>query len=460
MRLPARPFWLWFVCLIVSALGSITFAADADWSVGVASVKTTPTKPVILAGYAARTKPHESVDLDLYAKALIIRDRKGSQAVLLTVDLCILPRDVAEPVQKRVAEHAKIDPAAVIISVSHSHSAPAAALAETDIGASTKPVNPTSPNNIEYTQWLQEQLVAVADKALADMKPAKLSWGTGVASFVMNRRQFTDKGVILGVNPRGLVDRSVPVLRIDGEDGKPRAILFGYACHLTTNPSNSLAVSSDYAGYARQHVQQKYPGVEALFMAGCGGDANPYPRQKPTDAAANGDTLGAEVCRILETKLTPIAGPLKCAAVQAELPLANPDRSEIERIAKTGPGVWKETAQKMLATLDAGKKLPATHTAPVAAWQFGKDLTLVALPDEVVVNYVQRLEEAVGPLRLWVAGYCHEVAGYIPTKRILQEGGYETRGLYLGVGWFAPEVEDALTNAAKEAAIKAGRPAN
>ncbi len=452
-----------YICLVVTwicfaIVAATTQAADTGWTVGVAAVKTTPTKPVVLAGYAARTKPHESVDLDLYGKALAIRDAQGSLAVLITVDLCILPRDVSEPVQKKVAEHAKIDPAAVIISVSHSHSAPAVGLEETDNGASTKPVNPTSPNNIEYTKWLQEQLVSVADKALADMKPAKLSWGTGFTSFVMNRRQFTDKGVILGINPRGLVDRSVPVLRIDDLDGKPRAVLFGYACHCTTEPSNHLGVSPDYAGYARKFIQEKYPGVEALFMAGCGGDANPFPRTKLGDAAANGLTLGTEVCRVLETKLAPISGSLKCAAVQAELPLAQPTRADLEVFSISAPAVWKETAQKLLAMMNAGKKLPVSHPAPVAAWQFGKDLTLVALPDEVVVNYVQRVEQAIGPMRLWVAGYCHEVAGYIPTKRILEEGGYETRGLYLGLGWFAPEVEDVLTNAASEAARKAGRP--
>ena len=49
------------------------------------------------------------------------------------------------------------------------------------------------------------------------------------------------------------------------------------------------------------------------------------------------------------------------------------------------------------------------------------------------------------------------MAGYIPSRRVLKEGGYETRGLYIDVGWFAPEVEEALTAAAREAAKAVGR---
>jgi hypothetical protein len=84
-------------------------------------------------------------------------------------------------------------------------------------------------------------------------------------------------------------------------------------------------------------------------------------------------------------------------------------------------------------------------------------MTLIALPEEVVVEYVQDIERAAGPLRLWISGYNQEVVGYIPSDRILKAGGYETRGLYFGTGWFAPGVEDALVSAAREAAEKAGR---
>jgi neutral ceramidase len=94
----------------------------------------------------------------------------------------------------------------------------------------------------------------------------------------MNRREFTPTGVILGVNPRGLADRSVPVLRVDGADGKPRAVLFGAACHNTTLTGEHSVVSGDYAGFAQEHVRKRHPGAAALFVLGCAGDANPHPR--------------------------------------------------------------------------------------------------------------------------------------------------------------------------------------
>lgn len=434
--------------------GSDVSAAEGEWSAGFAAVKITPQKPVPLAGYAARIKPFTSVDQDIEAKALALKDADGNRAVLVTVDLCILPRDVGELVRKRIAEEDHLDPAAVLLNVAHSHSAPAVALT-----SSTRPdeVNRSDEGTIEYTRWLVGRMVEVAGQALAHMEPATLSWGTGVANFTMNRREFTDKGVILGVNPRGPVDRSVPVLRIDGPDGKPRVILFGYACHNTTMPANRLAVSGDYEGYAKAYIQQHVPGAQAMFMTGCAGDANPYPRTGVKLAQSHGQELGTEVCRVVAGKLRPIHGPLKCAMVEAQLPLQTPDESTLRKDASGPNGLQKDSAKDMLAIVESGGKLPAVYQPPVEAWQFGKDLTMVALPDEVVVDYVRRIEEAVGPMRLWVAGYCQEVTGYIPSDRILREGGYETRGIYSGAGWFAPGVEDALVNAARDAAVKAGR---
>jgi hypothetical protein len=444
-----------FVILLSCRVGVAEPAAgqEAEWSVGIAAIKITPEKPVPLAGYASRIKPFESVDQDIFAKALVLKDAGGTRAVLLTIDLCVFPGDVGRIVRKRIAEKTQIDESSILLNIAHSHSAPAVSL---DPNPPSNAAIPNHEGTVQYTRWLCDRLVEVAEQAAGRMQPARLSWGTGVASFVINRREFTDKGVILGNNPRAMVDRSVPVLRVDGTDGKARAVLFGYACHNTTMPANRLAISGDYEGYAKETIQQQYPGVEAMYMTGCAGDANPYLRNNFQLAKDYGQTLGKEVCRVMETKLQPVHGPLKCAEVIASLPLKTLDRAALETIAKS-KNLNSEPAREMLATLDAGGKLPAEYPAPVEAWQFGHDLTLIALPEEVVVEYVHDVERAVGPLRLWVSAYNQEVAGYIPSVQILKEGGYETRGLYLGTGWFAPAVEETLTAAARDAAQKAGR---
>ena len=455
-RLRSRRTFISFGFIISIALfASVTCAQESDWSAGLAAVKITPEKPVRLAGYAARIKPSESVDMDIFATALALKDAQDNRAVLVTLDLCTMPANVGRAMRDRIMEKTKLDSAHVVLSLSHSHSAPVVSLAST--GESPTP-------NVEYTKWLIEQASDAAQQSIAKLTPAKLSWGWGVADFVMNRRQFTDRGIILGVNPLGSVDRTVPVLRIDSPDGKLRGVLFGYACHNTTNSSRSLAVSGDYAGYAKAYVRQQFPDAVTLFMRGCGGDANPYPRDGDQGSQAgvkyapiHGEELGKEVCRILGTKLQPVRGLLTCAEQTAQLPLETPDEAALEKLTKTGDSLIKPMAQQMLDQLKKGQPLNKSHAAPVCVWQFGKDLTMVQLPDEVVSGYAHDIADAVGPLRLWVAAYCNQVTGYIPTRRILSEGGYESRGLYDGVGWFAPGVEDTLTTAARDLAAKAGR---
>ena len=112
----------------------------------------------------------------------------------------------------------------------------------------------------------------------------------------------------------------------------------------------------------------------------------------------------------------------------------------------------------LLALLNKGEKLPQHYTCPLTVWQFGGDLTLVGLSGEVVVDYVPRLEKALGPNNLWIAAYCNDVFGYLPSARVLAEGGYETRGLYSGgAGFFDPQAEQVVVRTVRELAKKAGR---
>jgi hypothetical protein len=116
------------------------------------------------------------------------------------------------------------------------------------------------------------------------------------------------------------------------------------------------------------------------------------------------------------------------------------------RAEAAGKDNWKAYhARLMLKLLDEGREVPRKYRCPLAAWQFGRDLTLVGFSGEMVAGYVPLVEKALGPRGLWIAAYCNEQFGYVPTKGVIEEGGYETRGLEDGkVGQFAAEVEDVL----------------
>jgi hypothetical protein len=428
-------------------------AAEPEWKVGLASVKITPEKPVPMSGYASRTKPFEKVEQDIYAKAMALEDRQGHRAVLVTTDLIGLSRAVAEPVCQRIQDKTKLDRSHILLSSSHTHSAPILSLEErTEAGVAPEDAR----NIVAYTHSLQDKLVDVAAQALSRLEPARLSWGSGVAHFTMNRREFTPRGVILGVNPRGLVDRSVPVLRVDSADGKLRAVLFDYACHNTTLTQTNFSLCGDYAGFAQAYIEERFPGAQSMFMIGCGGDANPYPRGTMENARENGAMLAREVGRIVETPLRPVNGPLNCVFDHASVPLQQFSRDELVKMTN-GPSWQSGNARAMLAKLDRGEKPASVYEVPVAVWQFGTNLTLVALSGEVVVDFVPLVEQAIGPLQLWIAAYCNDVFGYFPSARVLREGGYECRGLYTTDGFFAPTAQDVLVARVRELAQRAGR---
>src|SRR5438094_460403 len=430
-----------------------TRAAETDWKAGLATVKITPETPVPMAGYASRTKPFENVAQQIYAKALALEDRQGHRAVLVTTDLIGISRAVAEPVCDRIQEKTKLARSQILLSSSHTHSAPTLRLEEhADPGLTPEDAR----NIVAYTRGLQDKLVEVATQALSRLEPAHLSWGSGVADFAMNRREFTTRGVILGVNPRGLVDRTVPVMRVDSADNKLRAVLFGYACHNTTLTQTNFSLCGDYAGFAQAYIQEQHPEAQAMFMIGCGGDANPYPRGTMENARELGATLGREVGRVLEAPLRPVSGPLNCVFDHASVPLQQFSRAELVKMTN-GPSWQTGNAKAMLAKLDRGEKLASLYDVPVAVWQFGSDLTLVGLSGEVVVDYVPLVEQALGPLQLWISAYCNDVFGYFPSARVLKEGGYECRGLYTTEGFFAPTAQEVLVAKVRELAQRSGR---
>lgn len=412
--------WMKSLLLLLCVCPLLAFgASESMFQVGVAKVDITPDYPIRLNGYVARKAECDGVIQHIFAKALAIGTDREKPAVLISVDNCILPATVRAQILERLAKRG-VRNEKLAICVSHTHSAPKLKGAADNIFG----MAPTAEEQMHidrYTREFIDKVVAVADAALDDRKPAALSWAQGTAAFAGNRRT---KG--------GPVDNDVPVLKVTGANGELRAILANYACHCTTLSHEPNQICGDWAGYAQEYLEKEHPGVVAMTIIGCGGDANPFPRGSVDFAKQHGQEITKAVDDLLAQPFKPLDKKLECRAKRISLSFDTlPTREEWERrAALKGPNDYPIVyhAKKNLARLDRGEKLPKELPYMVEEWNFGDEMAMVFLCGEVVVDYSLRLKSEYDKSRLWINGYSNEVPCYIPSKRILKEGGYEGGG--------------------------------
>ncbi|MGE3819803.1 MAG: neutral/alkaline non-lysosomal ceramidase N-terminal domain-containing protein, partial [Isosphaeraceae bacterium] len=437
-------------------------AGAEGWSAGVASVEITPEGPVWMAGYASRKTPSEGVTHPLKAKALALRDAEGRAVVWVTADLIGFDRDLTETVAARVKERHGLPRESLALFASHTHTGPVVKRIEQSLAASGIDPARGAPN-VAYRQRLESKLVDLVGSALGDLKPSELSYGKGKAGFAINRRENTPTGFKIGLNPSGPTDTDVPMLRVTDANGQVRAVVFGYACHNTTMTDKIMTISGDYAGFAQSEIEAKHPGAVALFLTGCGADANPNPRGTIELARAHGHELAEAVEAVLARpdELARVSGTLRAAFAEPNLRFAGPtDRASYEaRLMEPGEGRRKHAA-RMIAAIDAGKPIESTIPYATQAFALGDGLTVLALAGEVVVDYAIRFKsELAGPGRtLWVSAYANDVFGYVPSVRVLREGGYEGGESFYYSTFptpFAEDVEETIVTTVKDVVARA-----
>ncbi len=356
-----------------------------EWKAGAATAKITPTRPMPMSGYAGRKdNPAEGTEQDLFAKALAIEDAEGNRVVIVTTDLIGILASLREEVASKVEAQHGLAPEALLMNASHTHCGPSYGREDTR----------------DYFEFLSGEIVRIIGEAIGTMEPASLSYASARCAFAMNRRTPTPEGYRNHPNPDGVVDHTVPVLRVDDAEGNLKTVLFGYSCHNTT--MGFMRWLGDYAGYAQEYFEADHPGVTAMFMNNCSGDQNPYPRSLLYFAQRHGRTLATAVEAALETNQS---------ATFHQRSVGGPLRSVLETVD--------------LEFTEESKRAPFSY--PVQVLQFGDDLSLIALGNEVVVDYSLRLKRELGGRgpAIWVAGYSNVYSGYVPSRRVLEEGGYE-----------------------------------
>lgn len=427
----------------------LTHISHAEtWQAGVATVDITPKQFIWMSGYASRQKPADGKDTSLFAKAVVIQDARGRAGVMVTMDLIGIGRELSLEIRSAIAKKHELELSQIALCTSHTHSGPV-------VGRNLMPMYFLSEKHYAqvkaYAASLKTTVLEGVEQAFAASKPAELSYVTGKATFAVNRRN-NSAGDVPRLRKegklRGPFDHDVPML-IVRQDGKVRAVVFGYACHATT--LSYFRWSGDYPAYAQQYIEEAMPGVTAMFFAGCGADQNPLPRRQVVLAKQYGKLLADAVAEALKEKATPIKGELHARYKEIDLAFAQlPTQDELQTQSKSKDKYTASRAKLLLATIEKTGSLSATYPYPVQTWRVGDDLHLVTMGGEVVVDFALRLKKQFGAKTTFVAAYANDVMAYIPSLRVLKEGGYEGGGAmkYYGLpSKWSELVEEDVVNA-------------
>lgn len=413
--------------LVTPALLSCVAVGRGDemsWQAGVARCVITPQNDVWLAGYGSKRVAEGTIH-DLWAKVLALQAPDGKRAALVTTDHMGMSRTVYDAIFGAVQERYGLAPDEFMLTFSHNHCGPCLI----DDLVDYYPADDAQRREVaKYTDWMIARVVDAVGEALADLQPAALAMGSGRCTFAVNRRENTEEEVprmrAAGLPLRGVVDHDVPVLTVRGLEGELRAVLFGYACHPTT-----LAFTfwcGDYPGFAQLAIEAAHPGTTAMFFNACGADQNPIPRCEPALAEQYGRMLADGVEAVLAGEMRPVGEGLATACEWIEL--AYDEVVTRETLLPVAAGdeadLHVRWARRMLALLDEGTVFPTSYEYPVQAWRLEDELLLIGLGGEAVVDYALRFKREFGP-GTWVCGYANDMAAYIPSRRVWEEGGYE-----------------------------------
>ena len=121
-----------------------------------------------------------------------------------------------------------------------------------------------------------------------------------------------------------------------------------------------------------------------------------------------------------------VAGRLASSFEEVELEFDQlPTKEKLQTDLKNSSRYTRARAKLLLSEWERDGSLPATWPYPIQVWKVGDGLNWVALGGELVVDYQLRLKRELGENSTWVTGYANDVMAYIPSERVLEEGGYE-----------------------------------
>ncbi|MGM9626126.1 MAG: neutral/alkaline non-lysosomal ceramidase N-terminal domain-containing protein [Eubacteriales bacterium] len=403
---------------------------------GAAREDITPPVGTLLYGY----NPHQvstSVHDPLYVSAVVFRNGNDS-VVMLTVTVGDIQNALTQEIREAVSTAVGFPLANVVLSATHTHSAPNVAGFE-GWGDIDRPYVDTI---------LLPAAIRAAKAAAASLEPAELAIGEVKSEIGINRRQLTREGnVILGQNPWGAYDPYLTCIAVRSAETKKGIInMLHYGCHGTAAGCNH-EISRDWSGIMTDRLEA-VTGTLTAFWNGAIGDVGPR--------LTNGSTVGdihyveelggvaaADAIRAYQARGGYTSAALSVRHGEIRIPYKElPSREEVEsRLASyTDPDKLFNIEGLIYGHLKAIKEV---YDAGVPAHDdaFRYEQTIISLGDILFIPHpFEVFSEICLRLRAYApARYVLNLSNsngynaYMPTEDQIVRGGYEV-GVFLHAG--------------------------
>ena len=431
-----------------------------------------PPNPVFKAGFAERDitpdigmeQPgnygksyHTSFHDQCKVRAVVFDDGK-KRVALVGLDLLFVTRNVVQEARAEIQKRCGIQPDAIMIGASHSHSSGPIGMAEPgDYDKSSALVKDLATNKSiisdpGFIQYLKNQIVEAVMLADAARTDAKLAVGIGHEDQVsFNRRLRMKNGLTYshpGVgNPdiidyAGPIDPQVGTVGVWDLKGNLLGVIVNFACHNTTNPGG---ISANWVGAMEKTIRGATgnAALPVVFMQGACGDItqvdNLAKYQNPAPEEwwqLVGGRVGAEAYKTLlligrgAGSDIPLDVRQKVWNVKRRIPTPDKVKHALD-LVKQGPekaGQVEWTFAKETLLLDALIKARPEAEVEVQAIQVGPAV-FVSNPAEYFVQYGLDIKKGSQFPFTFVVELANGCAGYVPTEEALSAsgGGYETR---------------------------------
>lgn len=412
-----------------------------EFKVGAAQVQITPPVGTPLAGSYATRVSNGTFD-ELFAKAIVI-EQDGAKAALVGLDIVTTTRPAVAAARKLIAEQTGIAPERVLISATHTHSAPV----QTRGNLMDEITGATRPIAQEFTARLPALLARAVAEAHAKLKPARASALVAREEHISFNRRYWMKDGTLGwmagrspdaVRPAGPIDPDVGACYFAGtdEDATALAAYVNFAMHATVVGGTKF--SGDYpAAIAKRFAEFKGANMVTLFANGCCGNVNqinPHWRAQshgPLEAERIGTVLAAAVFRDWPNLQALKTFVPRARAQTLVLPRRKISDDEVAKARDTYARMekGKKFAVPVMANavcvLDTFANKDKPLEAEVQVIAFSDDLAIVSLPGEIFVELGLALKKASPFKHTFIAELANGSIGYIPNKSAYSEGNYE-----------------------------------